>query len=160
MFIEFVYGNISLCKLHYVLYMYMYMHADVYQMYKCTLFLVYEEEGDGSVITVELLTDNALVNNDGKIDAVVLGSLRVSPDTSWVTMDTKICDIFKVYTILVLGIITTQMLCLFCIHEMLYTMPTHHFYLLTTAFLLLQNIQLHIYVMTGCFLPKEDVPML
>lgn len=48
------------------------------------------------MVTVELLTDNALINNDGKIDTVVLGVLRVSPDTSWVTMDSKICDIFKV----------------------------------------------------------------
>ena len=59
-------------------------------------YIVYEDEGNGTVVTVGLLTDNALINNGGRLDTVVLGSLRISQDTSWVTMDSKICDIFKV----------------------------------------------------------------
>ena len=48
---------------------------------------------------VGLLTDNGLINNGGRMDTVVLGSLLVQPQTSWVIMDTKICDIFKVITL-------------------------------------------------------------
>ena len=64
------------------------------------MYIVYEDEGSsGNMVSVGLLTDNALINNGGRLDTVILGSLRISQDTSWVTMDSKICDIFKVISV-------------------------------------------------------------
>ena len=60
----------------------------------CLCFSVYEEEGPGVSVTVELHPSyKSKENDDGKI---TLGSLKLQPDVSWVTMDNKICEIFKV----------------------------------------------------------------
>ena len=45
---------------------------------------------------VILLADDILASREEKLETVMLGSICVPPKTSWVSMDTKICDIFKV----------------------------------------------------------------
>lgn len=57
---------------------------------------IYDEEGDDSdKVMVILLADDILASREEKLETVMLGSICVPPKTSWVTMDTKICDIFK-----------------------------------------------------------------
>ena len=74
-------------------------------MYYCILDTVYDDPTPGAKAPVTLLPGyhssfsdgyGVVGGSDEGEGPVVLGTVSIAPEISWITMDTKICDIFMV----------------------------------------------------------------